>query len=84
MNKAIYIEWVDSASTDKWVPIDAADGQVLLVETIGWLVREWPKTIEITSSWSTGNHIMGILAIPKCAILKRHYLKEIKRSLKGR
>ena len=80
MNKAIYVLWIDSAGTDRWFPADQADGKVSLIESVGWLVGEYDKTIEITHSWSYENNIMGVLAIPKCAILKRHYLKEIKRN----
>ena len=82
MNKAIYIKWIDSASTEKWMPVDSADGKICLIESIGWLVREHKYTVEITSSWdSASGSILGVLAIPKCAILKRHYLKDIKRKV---
>jgi hypothetical protein len=80
MNKAIYVQWIDSAGTDRWFPADQADGKVSLIESIGWLVTDGPLTLEMTHSWSSAGNIMGVLAIPKCSILKRHYLKGIKRN----
>jgi hypothetical protein len=70
--KRIEIEWVDSASYERyWTPEHDLLNKPLTITTRGFLIRENKHTVVIASSVAKGGAPGGILTIPKLAITRR-------------
>jgi hypothetical protein len=69
--------WVDSASTEGWIRIEAAkELECLQVVTIGFLVVETDTELTIASAWAMTEageqeQVSGMITIPKVAIQHR-------------
>jgi len=81
--RAVYIEWIDSYSTDGWNNISTAinnTSEIMVCRTIGFVVARTKKHITISHSFAwddiiAGKTVCGIIHIPmKCIKL----IKEIK------
>lgn len=69
--KAVYLEWLDSASAPSWNYKDEMQKPQTIV-SVGWVVSEDDQAITITTSESsTGHACHSPLSIPKVAIKKR-------------
>jgi hypothetical protein len=70
--KIIHLEWLDSVSSGGWQMLDEKTD--MKVESIGFLMGETKDRVIITTSvyGKTGESPM---AIPKCAITKRRFVK---------
>jgi hypothetical protein len=73
MNKVVYLRWLDSASSDGWTCVNE-DGLDEIV-SIGFLIYEDDKQIQIAHSIDEFNKYCGVIAIPKSVILKRRTVK---------
>jgi len=74
MNKALYIEWLDSCSLrNAWNEFDEFKGtKPTLCKTIGFLVDENTDAITLAGSCCAEEGLVsGDMTIPKCAIKKR-------------
>jgi hypothetical protein len=72
MKKIFYIRWVDSSTSEGWQHAPNESTQISVIDTIGYLVYEDKKHIEIAHShFKDCNTHNGIIAIPKVAIMKR-------------
>jgi len=66
--KAIYVEWVDSATSPGWKEVDC--GGPITIKSIGWLIHDDPRFIVIASSESSSDRILDQLSIPRDCIVK--------------
>lgn len=81
--KAVIIEWVDSYSEENtWIPLaNIAKPRNLICISIGWIEKETKDNItiipHISDFYAKNNNGcgLGILTIPKVAILRRVKLK---------
>ncbi len=73
-HKMIYVKWVDSSLQPSWVKAPSEDTGTVKIETIGYLILEDKKHIEVTQS-KTSIHKSAIMSIPKVVILKRKELR---------
>lgn len=74
INKAVYIEWIDSTGPAGWQLKDSVDNETDLCRTIGFLVTEDSKAVTISASESE-HAVHGPLTIPKFAIRKRRVIR---------
>jgi hypothetical protein len=72
-NKVVYLRWLDSASQGEWTYINE-DGLDEIV-SIGFLIYEDDKQVQIAHSIDEFNKYCGVIAIPKSVILKRRVVK---------
>jgi len=75
----IYVRWTDSALFSGWTEAPTKDTGTSEIETIGYLIHEDKKHIEVAQSKSSTNHKSAIMAIPKCVIIERRKLKRSKK-----
>ena len=73
-HKMIYVRWIDSALQSGWVKAPSEDTGTAEIETIGYLIFEGKKHIEVAQS-KTIVHKSAIMSIPTSVILERHILK---------
>jgi hypothetical protein len=69
MNTIVYLRWLDSASTGEWTSVN--ENGLDEITTIGFLIYEDKKHIQIAHSIDQNNKYCGVLAIPKSVILER-------------
>ena len=72
--KMIYVRWIDSALQPEWVEAPSERTGASEIESIGYLIYEGKKHIEIAQNIAA-NHKSAIMAIPKPVILERHTLE---------
>ena len=73
MDKVIYLRWLDSAEQAGWTYLNV-DGLDEIV-SIGFLIYEDDKQVQIANSIDSSGKYCGVLAIPKSVILKRRAIK---------
>lgn len=69
------IKWVDSYSSDKWVPIDEIDDGELIIVTIGHVVKESGEYVTISSTMHSNARVCCTISIPKCCIKSRKIIR---------
>ena len=74
--KMIYVKWVDSTSWDRWKKLPLDDSTLSVIETVGYLIENKKDRIVVAGSVSDMGNADLILAIPKGAIVERHYILE--------
>jgi hypothetical protein len=73
---AFVVKWRDSAANRGWRSIDdPAHDEVAEITSVGWLVRQTPRTISLTTSISGQGNVMDTLSIPRECITKMQRLK---------
>jgi len=65
---AVYIEWVDSASTRGWG--EHNDASLSICHSVGWLVHKTKDILVISTSIGENNRSIDRLAIPRACIRK--------------
>ncbi len=66
------VYWVDSRSHDKWTQKDEIDLEVSAIRTIGFIAAENENVLCVVSSIDEStDQVLGILCIPKVAIVSR-------------
>ena len=73
MNKVVYLRWLDSAFQEEWTYLNK-DGLDEII-SIGFLIYEDDKQVQIANSIDSSNKYCGVIAIPKSVILKRRVIK---------
>jgi hypothetical protein len=74
----IQVEWIDSASTDAWLPTAEAEKQVTLgrVWTTGWVIHEDADRVVLAGShFDDWEQVGEVIAIPKAMIRTTSHLK---------
>ncbi len=66
--KAVKVHWRDSHGRDEWFYADNFREEALLVESIGFLFKEYPDRIVIVTSRS-GDYLGNALIIPRECIV---------------
>jgi len=71
-----YVKWVDSASysDQQWYSLSDHDHGIATIEAVGILVHEDKNFISLVMNISKQDSVVGDMAIPKVAILKRKVL----------
>lgn len=72
---AYTLKWRDSSTLRGWRSIDDPTHETSTITSVGWLVRQSPKTVTITTSISECGNVADSLSIPREAILKMTKLK---------
>lgn len=68
---AYVVKWKDSASLQGWHGIDdPRHNETPTITSVGWLIKNTPKTLTITTSVSEGGRVMDALSIPREAVTK--------------
>ena len=74
MNKMVYLRWLDSAIELEWSRASQEGTGLSEIETIGYLILEDEKHVQVAQS-NFGNYkYNAIIAIPKAVILERRAL----------
>lgn len=71
---AYIVKWRDSSTMRGWQSIDA-NHAVALITSVGWLARETPKEITLTTGISECGNVCDAITIPREAITKMTKLK---------
>ena len=79
----VYLRWLDSAITLEWSRVDKEDDGLTEIETVGYLVLEDDKHVQIAQSSYADYKYTAIQSIPKSVILERRVL-HLKKSKKVR
>jgi hypothetical protein len=75
--KIVYLRWLDSAASSDWLLAEDVMGPCE-VETVGYLVLEDARQIQIAHSFDRGgNKFAGIITIPKPVILERRVIRRL-------
>ena len=78
--KVLYLRWLDSALSTGLQYAPGGDGGLSEIESVGYLLHEDKRHIQIAQSTSRENESYdAILAIPKSAILERRVIELPKR-----
>lgn len=71
----ILVDWMDSASYDRWIKPRDIDNTVEVCHTVGWIIAETKDVLAVAAHWGQeSQQVAGIMWIPKVAILKRRRL----------
>lgn len=75
---ACIVKWPDSSSLRGWNSLNHEQHGVSVITSIGWLARDTPKEITITTSITEAGGVMDGLTIPREAVTKitklKHYI----------
>lgn len=72
---AYIVKWRDSSGLVGWHGIDDSAHEVAIITSVGWLVRQTPKTMTLTTSISEKGHVVDAITIPREAVTKTTRLK---------
>ena len=83
-SKLVFVEWEDSHSPDGWVAFSDLRHDPIVCRSVGWTVREDEDFLVLSphigaTDGKEFDQGLGILTIPKRAILKRRTLAEPRR-----
>lgn len=73
-NKIVYLRWLDSAITLEWSRVNKDDDGLTEIETVGYLVLEDDKHVQVAQSNYADYKYTAIQSIPKSVILERQVL----------
>ena len=76
--KLVYVRWLDAALVPDWTPRTDADG-LSEVESVGYLLQEDDKQIQLAQTSQGEYGFCGIQAIPKSVIQERRVLHKGKK-----
>lgn len=65
------IEWLDSASTDRWHDPTEQDYEPIVCTTFGVVVHDDEASVAVAGSYESASQVSGVMIIPKVAIKKR-------------
>jgi hypothetical protein len=74
-NKMISVRWRDSTSWDNWRSLPLDDSELIVIETVGYVIEETDDRVVVAHSGSSAKHCHGLSAIPKSTILNRRKIK---------
>jgi hypothetical protein len=78
--KIVYLKWVDSNTLTGWTHIKRDSSELTEIETIGYLLYEDEKEIQIAHSiFSEQEECAGFIAIPAVSILERREIVEVEK-----
>ena len=80
--KIVYLRWLDSALTSEWSHAPSDDTGLSEIETVGYLILEDDKHVQVAQSNWEDYKYGAILAIPKSVILERRII-HLKKPKKG-
>lgn len=72
---AYIVKWRDSSTLRGWRAVDDGAHEVAIITSVGWLVRQTPKTMTLTTSISECGNVADAISIPREAITKATRLK---------
>ena len=73
--KKIWLRWQDSTAFDGWQNLPIRDSEIIVIETMGYLIDDNEDRFVIAHSVSSANHCNGVIAIPKVAVIKQRISK---------
>lgn len=72
---AYIVKWRDSSTLRGWRAIDDHAHGVSMVWSVGWLVKQTPKTLTLTAGISECGNVVDALTIPREAVTQMTKLK---------
>ena len=72
---AYIIVWNDSTALRGWHPINSPEHKTSSITSIGWIIKQEPKTVTITTSISQFGNVMDALSIPRNSIKRMKRLR---------
>lgn len=71
-----YVQWVDSSSMHYqiWRSLDQIEMSETLIHTVGTVIAEDKKNIQLAMNFDKSGNVSGDITIPKVSILKRKQL----------
>lgn len=71
-----YVQWVDSSSMHYqiWRSLDQIEMSETLIHTVGTVIAEDKKNIQLAMNFDETGNVSGDITIPKVSILKRKQL----------
>lgn len=70
--RAVIVEWLDARMDGDWRDVKAAREQAIVtVQTLGWVLSETEDVLTVAPSIGSGDIAMGVLSIPRKAIVKQ-------------
>ena len=75
MDKIVALEWEDHCTTQGWNSKDNIDGLPIRIKSIGYIIKETPQTITISTAISSTGGSPEPMTILKSCIQKRRGVK---------
>lgn len=73
---AYVVKWRDSFTLSGWKSIDdPRHSEVAVITSVGWLIKQTPRTLTLTTSISECGNVTDAIAIPREAVMKMTKLK---------
>jgi hypothetical protein len=78
----LYLEWIDSASSDGWQPLAGYEHGPIYIQSVGWLIHEDDAVVTLASNigrqanGNDPNQACGWISIPKAAITQRRVMRK--------
>lgn len=71
-----YVQWIDSSSMHYqiWRSLDQIEMSETLIHTVGTVIAEDKKNIQLAMNFDETGNVSGDITIPKVSILKRKQL----------
>ena len=73
--KIVYIKWLDSCETLGWLHKNTGNAGLSTIQSVGYLMQEDKKQIQIARCKGEDDTYAGILTVPKAAIVERKMVK---------
>lgn len=76
--KKVLIEWVDSSSIRGWrheSEMTDSLAEPCKIKSIGYLIKDHKDFVTIATSLSENGSMIDPLSIPKCAIIKKRFIR---------
>jgi hypothetical protein len=73
--KKIWLRWQDSTGWDGWRTLPLEDTEIIVIETVGYLIEDREDRYVVAHSISSASHCDGVIAIPKVAVIKQKISK---------
>jgi hypothetical protein len=72
---AYIVKWRDSSTLRGWRSIDDPAHDTSHITSVGWLIRQTPKTLTLTTGVSQCGNVCDAISIPRESVTKMVRLK---------
>lgn len=72
---AYVVKWRDSSTLRGWRSIDDPLLDIATITSVGWMARQTPKTVTLTTGISECGNVVDAITIPRESITKMTKLK---------
>lgn len=72
---AYIVKWRDSSTLRGWRAYNDTSHEVAIITSVGWMVKQTPRTVTLTTGISECGNVCDAITIPREAITKLQRLK---------